>query len=239
MACRTCPASSTASVSPSFEFFINASATGSDTPVVDRDVGVVAAGHDRHGGRSGGTAWCPGRARAPAAPGIPTAARRRAPARSPAGQLLGRRGRAGPDCGGTMPTRHSSGADRLRSRPPSLDPVQPEHLGRIGAAVHRPPARVSNVALAAGRLVPPRADAWPRHQGLPDFVASSSRPRTWTRQRGRHQPVVDPLDTNVTTSSVSRIFLSTCHCRHTVSGRTPRALYSPRSWLISALTISQ
>ena len=32
------------------------------------------------------------------------------------------------------------------------------------------------------------------------------------------------LTTNVTTSSVSRIFLSTCQSRHTVSGRTPRAL---------------
>ena len=45
--------------------------------------------------------------------------------------------------------------------------------------------------------------------------------------------------TKVTTSSVSRIFFSTCHWRHTVSGRTPRALYRPRSWLINALAISQ
>jgi hypothetical protein len=147
---------------------------------------VVAAGHDRHGGRSGGTAWCPGRARAPAAPGIPTAARRRAPARSPAGQL-GRRGRAGPDCGGTMPARHSSGADRLRSRPPSLDPVQPEHLGRIGAVAHRPPARVSNVALAAGRLVPPRADAWPRPPG-PARCSSRFPSRTDLRRCPRLRP---------------------------------------------------
>ena len=29
----------------------------------------------------------------------------------------------------------------------------------------------------------------------------------------------------MTTSAVSRILLSTCHGRHTVSGRTPRALY--------------
>ena len=45
--------------------------------------------------------------------------------------------------------------------------------------------------------------------------------------------------TKVTTSSVSRIFFSTCHRRHTVSGRTPRALYRPRSWLINVLAISQ
>ena len=32
------------------------------------------------------------------------------------------------------------------------------------------------------------------------------------------------LTTKVTTSAVSRIFFSTCQGRHTVSGRTPRAL---------------
>jgi hypothetical protein len=38
----------------------------------------------------------------------------------------------------------------------------------------------------------------------------------------------------VVTSSVSATFWITSHSRQTVSGRTPRELYNPRSMLISA-----
>jgi hypothetical protein len=43
-------------------------------------------------------------------------------------------------------------------------------------------------------------------------------------QRGLDQPVVDAADDEGDDVAVSRILLSTCHGRHTVSGRTPQAL---------------